>query len=423
MSTPYFHIRVKTKDKELVAAVMLSELVKACQEHAPAEARYIEQLHWYVANGGRADFMLIQAMEDEGFEVERLMLIYLENKPWWEHLRHEGRDPESMRLDAILYPDSELAQFEKLLFNFMVGPTIETSSAIAIAQAFQLEVWKTFPAMEDLHQKEVAEFIEKTSKVAEYFLTDEAAEYDEYLDSGFKFPEGPFQAEFEQSLEGIQKEILDFRQRSGKGPVNPSPITVEIVEIVNQWEHEADNKVKIWYKATCKEGVFYHNAYFKYLVQQAALYFPESYYKIEALRESIVAVRPKEKEIVEALQAEQFDLTPMLASYVNECVDAALFLSFEKTVQSRNQYENSHDEDVKNRSHYGPGLERARKVNLLIDRLEDLAYNMISQYFPDMIKSAKPWMKKSLRRSAHLLVFEVMDKVWGLISQSEKMAA
>lgn len=421
-STPYFHITVKTKDEEKVAAVMFEAIVKACQVHAPAEANYIEKLHWYVLNGGRADFMLLQAMEEEGFEVERLMRIYLENEPWWERLRKEGLDNESLRLHAIQYPESKLPEIAKMLFGFIVNPTLETTSALAIANAFQEEVWKTFPEMEGLHQKELAEFIENASHLAKSYLTDVAAAYEDNLESDSKQVEDPFGEKFNHSLEGIQKRILESRQHGKVKPNNPSPITVEILEIQYDCIHDVRNEVTIWYKATCKEGVFYDYTMFKDLLEEAALHFPEWYYKIEALWDSIVAVRPREKEIVESLLAEHFDFIPLLASYVNGWVDAAECLEFEQSIKKRNHYENNYDMHLKSFREFGPGLEQARKINLLTDRLEDIAYDMVCEAYPSLGKAAKAWMKRSLRQSAHLLVFELMDAVWGLISLCEKKA-
>lgn len=423
LSTPYFHIRVKTKDKELIAAAMLTDFVKSCQANAPAEAKYIEQLHWYVANAGRADFMLMQAMEDEGFELERLMRIYLENEPWWEHLRHEGLDNESLREHAILYPESQLPEIAKMLFGWMVNPSLEITSAIAIANAFQAEVWKTYPEMGDLHRKELAGFIEKASKLADMFLTSAACSFEDYVESGDKDSLRPFESEFRFSLEGIKQQISEYRQKSHKKPTNASSIEVEILEMVNVWLKEPSNIVKIWYKATCQEGVFYDFACFDDLVEQAAFHFPAWYHKIEALRENIVAVRPKEKEIVEALLAEHFDFTPLLTSYVNEWVDAQQCLELEAFIRKHNSYENHYDMQVIHAiDQYGAGLAKAQKIILLKDRLEDIAFEQVCQLFPDMIKAAKPWMIKSLKQSAHLLVFEVMDGVYRLISLCEKKA-
>lgn len=364
--------------------------------------------------------MLIQAMEDEGFEVERLMLTYLENEPWWENLRKEGLDRESLRQISIEHPESQLPELAELLFSFMVGPSLEVEVALQIANAFQAEVWRTFPEMHDLHQKELAEFIEKVAKMAEVYLTDEAADYDDFLETGERAIPQPYQEEFNQSLAGIQQYILEFRERHDKKPNNPSHIKVEIIEVCYRWLTEPDNTVKLWYKASCAEGVFYNFVPFRHLVEQAALHYPDWYYKIEALRDGIVALRPKEKEIVEALLAESFDLVPLLESYVNEWVDAQACLKFEGEIKDRQLYENRYDLDVKNRGPWGSGLEHVREVTLLADRLEDLAYDIICSVFPDMIKAAKPWMIKSLRQSAHLLVCEAMDKVWGLLKLCEQ---
>ncbi len=417
-SIPLFHVKLMTKEQTYWVHANLWSLLDYCKEHAPAEYRYVEQLQWYVANGGKVNFQLLQAMEDEGFEVERLMTVYFEREGWEEFTLPPGMDEESLRAEAITDGD-DFEDMHDALVSFLMSEPIETMSSVAIAQAFQVEVWRTYPALEELHQRELAGFITYVSSMAQLYVTSEAASFEYHLENG----ELKFEAEREFSPEGIRRRILKDRRSLKRKPDNTQHVQVEVVEIVHMWLDSPLNKVTIWYKGSCGGEEFYNFLNFSDLVDEAALKFPEIYGRIEELREQLTAVRPKEREIVEALKMEGIDWLPVLESYVNDWVDISENLTFDRKIKKAGRYNNHYEIHAKNkgRNYDEESLKEAHKYAYLKDHLKDIGYQVLSDHFPGLKMRAKPWMLKSLDQCIQLVVGEAMDLVSQLMAKTTQV--
>lgn len=374
----------------------LWEMVDACKKHEPRLYQYLQNLLADMEEFYNSETRLIQALEQDGFDISRLLHVLFDNADL-EHIanwiKKHGKDQERRTVYEI---QRSMTEDEELLD---LGEQLATRKEVArkvykAIKELALDYLPTFNLLETDMMRSFNTCMNNYALV----LVDMAVsklEQLEQLGIGEEYDEED--ESDPTTLAGRRKFFLDYRKNNPVKGCEESPIfCVEIVEIVEEWESRGCNKASVWFKLTCAEGEWYYDIDFEDLIQEAMLYFPDIYADAIEYYMASSSPRPRHPAMLRGLRRNGHDLTPVLASHLANVYDFLPNLREEMRMKSIfPDYKNAYVERrILEVEELDPvGVEEFRLINFLRDDLVSECMAVILRELPSLrIRAPKSFL-------------------------------
>lgn len=310
----------------------LSDFVEACKKHEPRLYGYLQNLLANIEEFYQSSTRLMRELEKDGFDVSRLLYVFLDNADlvhFANWTKQYGKNQVRRTVEEIQKSyaginddddddnDDDDDDDEGFLYDF--GEYLEkkmdvTRKVYAAMKEVALGYLPTFNLMET---KLVHSFNDRLNSYALMMVDTAASKWEELSELHYAGDEYDEENEEDPStLAGRRQFHFDYRRDHPVAGCEETPVfCVEILDFEEEWKR-GWNTVKVWYKLSCAEGYIFDEIDFRYLIEEAMLYFPDIYADAMKYYKASNSPRPRDPAMLRGLQRKGYDLMPVLASYL-----------------------------------------------------------------------------------------------------------